>query len=216
MSQLLKKEFTFTALPLTYIFILFAFMTFIPGYPILVGAFFFCMGIFQTFQYAKEQNDVLYSVLMPVRKRDVVTARYAFIAALQMAYFILCALLTAIRSTAFSDAVPYAENAMMNANIAYLGYILLVFAVFNTVFVGGFWKSAYYTGKPFLLFSIIGFVIIGAAEALHHIPGLAELNSQTSGLKLQLPVLLISAIAYTVCTFLSLQKSRRTFERIDL
>ena len=39
MKQLLKKEFTFTALPLCYLFLLFSGMTMIPGYPIAMDSF---------------------------------------------------------------------------------------------------------------------------------------------------------------------------------
>ena len=37
MKQLLKKEFTFTALPLCYLFLFFSGMTMIPGYPIAMA-----------------------------------------------------------------------------------------------------------------------------------------------------------------------------------
>ena len=42
MKNLLKKELKLAASPLTWLFLVAAFMTMIPGYPILVGAFFVC------------------------------------------------------------------------------------------------------------------------------------------------------------------------------
>ena len=48
MKQLVKKEFTFTALPLCYLFLLFSGMTMIPGYPIAMGSFFLCLSLFQS------------------------------------------------------------------------------------------------------------------------------------------------------------------------
>ena len=41
MINLIKKEFKLSAHILSYVFIAFGLMTFIPGYPILVGVFFF-------------------------------------------------------------------------------------------------------------------------------------------------------------------------------
>ena len=78
MNRLLKKEFGLTAAPITYFFLLFAVMTMIPGYPILVGGFFVCMGVFYTFQFARESNDILYTALLPCKKRDVVKAKVLF------------------------------------------------------------------------------------------------------------------------------------------
>ena len=71
MNKLLKKELRLTAAPITYFFLAFALMTLIPGYPILVGGFFITLGIFYTFQMARESNDILYTALLPCKKQDV-------------------------------------------------------------------------------------------------------------------------------------------------
>ena len=69
MNKLLKKELRLTAAPITYFFLAFALMTLIPGYPILVGGFFITLGIFYTFQMARESNDILYTALLPCKSR---------------------------------------------------------------------------------------------------------------------------------------------------
>lgn len=46
MKYILKKEMTVSASLLSYLFILFGFMFFVPGYPILCGVFFVTLGIF--------------------------------------------------------------------------------------------------------------------------------------------------------------------------
>ena len=74
MKKLLNKELRLSAHPLSYLFLVFSLMALIPGYPILLGAFFICFGLFQTFQNGRETNDVLYSVLLPIGKKDVVKA----------------------------------------------------------------------------------------------------------------------------------------------
>jgi hypothetical protein len=216
MKKLLRKEFFFTALPLTYCFILFAFMTMIPGYPILVGAFFVCMGIFQTFLSAREQNDILYTVLMPVSKADAVKARYLFVACIQMMFFAICVILTMIRMTLFTQSEVYLSNPLMNANPIYLGYVLLVFVLFNWIFVNGFWKTAYNAGRPFVLFSTAAFVLIGMAETIHHIPGLTWMNTWNEGLSMQYLFLAESIIVYILTYYLCMRKSCSSIEKIDL
>ena len=79
MNALLKKELRLSALLLTYLFIGFAVMALIPGYPILCGVFFITLGIFQSFQTARETNDILFSALLPFAKRDVVKGKYLFV-----------------------------------------------------------------------------------------------------------------------------------------
>ena len=110
----------------------------------------------------------------------------------------------------------YVNNAMMNANLAYLGYILIIFSLFNRIFVGGFFKTAYYTGKPFIYFGILSFLVILAAEILHHIPGLFLLNSQSEGIKEQTIVLIIGIAAYSIATYSAIKDSLRSFEKLDI
>ena len=96
MNKLLKKELRLTAAPITYFFLAFALMTLIPGYPILVGGFFITLGIFYTFQMARESNDILYTALLPCKKQDVVRAKYTFCVLIELLGWLLCAVLTAV------------------------------------------------------------------------------------------------------------------------
>ena len=217
MSMLLKKEMRLSALLLTWLFLGFAFMTLLPGYPILCGVFFITLGIYQSFQSAREAGDVVYSVLLPVAKRDVVRGKYRFVMLIELLGFALMAVLTVLRMTLLRDANVYRQNPMMNANPFYLGMVLLLFGMFNVIFVGGFWKTAYRIGKPFVIYVVAGFLTIGAAEALHHVPGLEALNAfGFDHIALQLSLLFCGALLYAGMTYLSFQKACADFEKIDL
>ncbi len=216
MRNLLYKEFTLSAMPITYIFLAFSAMALIPGYPILVGAFFVCLGIFYTYQTGRENSDVFYSVLLPVKKIDTVTAKFAFAVIIQTAAFVLSAVFATVNILFLSQFAPYAENVMMNGNLAYLGYYLIIFALFNGVFIGGFFKTAYKIGKPFVIFAISAFVAVGLFETLHHIPTLEFLNGYGADLIPQCMVLAVGILCYTVVTALSLNASRANFAKIDL
>lgn len=217
MKQLLKKEFTLTASAVTYFFIAFGLMAFIPGYPILVSAFFVCLGIQMTFQFAREHNDILYTVLLPVNKGDAVKARYLFCAVIEMISFAVSAIVTVIRMTVLCNAEVYVKNVLLSANLTFLAFVLLIYTLFNTIFIGGFFKTAYYYGKGFVIFSILSFLTVGIAETLHHIPILNFLNS-TGGrdLIVQAAILLVSVVIYVSATLLSMKRSVRNFETIDL
>ena len=130
---------------------------------------------------------------------------------------VLMAIATAIRMTVLEDAIAYRNNAMMNANLFALGTALLIFGLFNLIFIGGFFKTAYKFGKPFVTHIIVTFVIIGIAEAMHHIPGLEAVNAfGFEHLFLQLGFLALGAVAYIAFTVLSYVCACRSFERIDL
>ena len=190
-------------------------MALIPGYPILLGAFFICFGLFQTFQNGRETNDVLYSALLPIDKKDVVKARYIFVCLIQIIAFILMAGLTALRMAFFASATPYVNNAMMNSNPVFLAWTLLIFALFNALFVRLFYKTAYKFGKPFVAFIVASMLVICIAEVLHHLPGLEFLNT-LDRLPLQLMLMLFALEIFVLATIISCRTAQRNFELLDL
>ena len=217
MSALLKKEMRLSASILSYLFILFAFMTLLPGYPILCGAFFITLGLFQSFQSAREANDIVYTALLPVAKHDVVKGKFLFCVFIELTGFVLMAALTLVRMTLLSNAMVYRQNALMNANPFFLAVVLLIFGLFNWIFVGGFFKTAYKFARPFVTYIIVCFLVIGVAEALHHVPGLEALNAfGFEHLALQLSALLGGMLAYGLITFISYKTACTRFEKIDL
>lgn len=217
MSALLRKEIRLSSMLLTWLFIGFGAMTMIPGYPILCGVFFITLGIYQSFQSAREANDILYSALLPVAKRDVVKGKYQFVIMVELCGFALMAVLTLLRMTILKDAAVYRQNALMNANLFYLGAALFVFGLFNVIFVGGFFRTAYKLGKPFIIYIIAAFLAMGVFEALHHFPGLAAVNAfGFDHIVLQSALLLGGALLYAVMTRLSYLKACADFEKIDL
>ena len=217
MNALLRKEMRLSALLLTYLFIGFGVMTLLPGYPILCGVFFITLGIFQSFQSAREANDIVFSTLLPVAKRDVVKGKYQFTVLIELCGFAVMAVLTLVRMTVLADALLYRHNALMNANPFFLGMVLVIFGLFNVIFLGGFFRTGYKQGKPFVIYIAAAFLMIGVAEALHHIPGLEALNAfGFDHIGLQLALLAAGAAAFAAMTYLSYNKACQRFELIDL
>ena len=217
MKNLLNKEIKLAASPLSFFFLAFSLMALIPGYPIVLSAFFVCLGLFYSFQAARENNDILYTALLPVRKTDVVKAKFIFVIFIQIVFFVLSFALTMLRMTVMNRSDVYVTNPMMNANQLYLAFILLVFAVFNTVFLAGFFKTAYKFGKPFIFFTVASALLIAIGETLHHIPGLEYLNeTDTSSNASMWLMLLAAAVIYILASFASSRASQKSFEQVDL
>lgn len=217
MRKLLIKELKLTASAITYFFILFGIMFFIPGYPVLCGAFFSTLGIYKSFEAAREANDTVFSALLPVAKKDVVKGKYAFVCVIELCTILVMCIPVILRMSVLSDSSVYRNNFMMNANLFALGAAFILFGLFNLIFVGGFFKTAYKLGKPFIIFIIVNFLMIGVFESLHHMPGLSALNAfGTDHFGLQIMLLSAGMIAYLLLTVLSCSKACADFEKIDL
>lgn len=217
MNALLRKEMRLSALILTYLFIAFGLMALLPGYPILCGVFFITLGIYQSFQSAREANDIVYTALLPVAKSDVVKGKFQFVIFIELCGFIVITICTLVRMIILFDSQVYRDNVLMNANFFFLGTALIIFGLFNVIFVGGFFKTGYKIGKPFILYMIAAFITIGIAETLHHIPGLEALNAfGFDEIFLQIILLLSGIIVFLFMTYLSFRKATIDFEKIDL
>ena len=217
MGSMLKKEMKLSASPLAYIFIAFGLMFFLPGYPVLCGEFFITLGLYQSFMYAREANDTAFSALLPVAKADVVRGKFAFACIIEISGFVVMFIASLLRMTVLADSAVYRANALMNANFFALGMALLLFGVFNLIFIGGFFRTAYKMGKPFVAYIIVCFVIIGLAEAVHHVPGLEAVNAfGFEHIGLQLAALLADAVCFAGLTLVSCRKACDSFEKIDL
>ncbi len=217
MRNLMRKEMKLSASVLSYLFILFGLMFLLPGYPILCGVFFVSLGIFQSFQTAREANDIVFSALLPIAKKDVVRGKYRFVCLIEACSLVLMAAAAVLRMTVFSESVVYRSNALMNANFFALGVAFVIFGLFNCIFVGGFFKTAYRFARPFVTFIIAAFLTIFVAEALHHVPGLQRLNAfGTDDIALQLILLAAGILVWLLLTVLSLRRACEHFEKIDL
>ena len=217
MKKLLIKKIRLAASPLSFLFLAFSVMALIPGYPILVGSFFVCFGLFHSFQATRETNDILYSVLLPLSKTDTVKAKFAFTVMIQFIGFLLMGIFTMLRMTVLAKAEPYVNNVMMNANQLYLAFTLLLFLLFNALFICGFFKTGYRIGMPFLWFGISALLLTGLAEAIHHLPGLGFLNAtDTMGNMGMWLILAAAAVLYGIGTWGSMKYAMKRFQRVDL
>ena len=217
MCNIMRKEMRLSASVLSYLFIAFGVMFLLPGYPILCGVFFVTLGIFQSFQTSREANDIVFSVLLPIAKRDVVKGKFLFVCFIELCGFFLMAIVTVLRMTVMSGAQAYRHNALMNANPFALGVALLIFGLFNLIFVGGFFRTAHKFAKPFVAYIIAVFVVICAGESAHHVPGLEAVNAfGFEHIALQLALFVVGAVCYTMLTLISFRNACKNFETIDL
>ena len=216
MNALLNKEIRLSGSVLSYVFIIAGVLTLVPGYPILCGAFFVTLGLFHSFQNSREANDIVFSALLPVAKQDVVKGKFMFSVMIEMAAFLFMVILTIVRMTVFADSDVYHDNALMNANLFFLGMVLVIFGLFNLIFIGGFFKTAYKL-SPFFPYIVTCFVAVGIAEAMHFIPGLEAVNAfGFDDLALQICLLLAGVVIFLALTFISYTKACKDFENIDL
>ena len=196
MKALIYKELKLAMHPICYIFIvLFPFMILIPSYPLGIGFIYVltCYPIlFLGANKGQQSNDLLYSTLLPVRKKDIVMARILTVIFMQIAFILVMTALYPVARIINNAIAQSAENPSeyMIPGLGLDSYVLLVaialigYAIADIIFFPIYYKH----GKSIVmstLFTILGFVVyIGIFTiGLPFIPGLDILNNLHLGIQ---------------------------------
>ena len=217
MKELLFKEFKLAMHPTSYLFLAVGALLLIPAYIYYVAFIYTCLSIFFLFLMARENKDVLFTVSLPVRKRDAVKARCLMVAIIELAQT-LVAVPFAIIGIRINPN-PAGNIAGIEANMAFFGLVLIMYTLFNFIFLSHFYKTATKVGSPLILSSIAMAIYVTAAEvAVQMIPYLkTHLDSTDPAMALyQLPVLILGIIFFTLMLWVTYRKSAANFEKVDL
>ena len=196
-------------------FLLFNFMVMIPNYPYYVVTFYASMSVYFVGAFARENKDAFYTMLLPVRKRDVVRGRMMFVSAYQLLSTAIVVLFAELNPARFD--MP--NMVGMDANIVLAGISLVLLGIVNLIFFPRYYRNTNKVGVPFFFAAIILAVLVIVAEiSTHTIPFVAEVLDTPDPYYLaqKLPVFFAGLGLYLVLTFASYQISWRIFEKTDV
>ena len=225
MKALLYKEFKLAMHPICYLFIaLFPLMILIPGYPLAIGFIYVlsCYPIlFLGANKGQQSNDLLFSTLLPVRKKDIVLARIITVIFMQVAFMAIMSLLYPIAYNFTGNIVDEETGKVLqNAGFSLNSYVLvLAIALVGYAFADLIFFPIYYKhGKSIVastLLTILGFVIyIGVTTiALPYIIGVEVCNSIP--LWIQFVALAGAIVLSALIHFLVYKVSAKLLERVD-
>ena len=203
MKALIYKELKLAMHPICYIFVaVFPLMILIPSYPMGIGFIYIlsCYPVlFLGANKGQQSNDLLYSTLLPVRKKDIVLARIITVIFMQVAYMLILSALypaaVAINTEIANQAAAAraaGENASdvtipglgLNSFVLLLAFGIVGYAIADLIFFPIYYKH----GKSIVmstLFTIFGFVVyIGVSTiGLPYVPGLQILNQLHIGIQ---------------------------------
>lgn len=214
MRALIYKELKLALHPTVFIFLSFGAMLLIPNYPYAVPFFYTTLSIYFMFLSGRENKDVLFTALLPVRKRDCVKARIITVSAIEAAMLLISIPFAVLRYYLYD----FKNDGGLEANVALFGLMLILFSIFNAIFIPAFYKTAYKCGKFFMISSFVIFILIAAGEIAIHIPPLdTYLDTSDPGMMVkQIPVLAAGIVIYTVSILLVYRRSAENFEKVDL
>lgn len=222
MKALLYKEFKLAMHPICYVFVaMFPLLILIPSYPLAIGFIYVltCYPIlFLGANKGQQSNDLLYSTLLPVRKKDIVLARIMTVAIMQFAFMaIMCALYPVCRLIEQSMPETATPGLGVNAFVSILAIAIVGYAIADLIFFPIYYKR----GKAIVsstLFMILGFVIyLGIFTiALPFIPGCQGYTDVLSGnIGIQFAILAGALVFYVLIHIAVYKISSKRLEKVD-
>ena len=229
MKALLNKEFKLCLHPTVFIYLALILMLLIPNYPYLVSCFFVCNAIFFIFQTARENGDALYSAMLPVSKAQTVKARCLFVVIIQAIDLLLMAGMCAFALV----SMPPANAGGTDHGLTLLAFALVLFAIFNVIFLPSFYKTGYKAGSAFLKAAIGVWIWIILAEGLMIAsPGIAFSTNipffrfiavnldcfpkTATAWTAQAIAFGAGLLVYAVCTVLAVRLSVKRYEKVSV
>lgn len=215
MKTLLQKELRLALHPTAPLFLCLSAMLLIPNYPYCVVFFYTSLAVFFICLTGRENHDVFYSVLLPIRKADVVKARFATVILLELLQVALAVPFAVLRQR----LITAPNEAGMEANTALFGIAFLLLGLFNLVFFGLYYRDVQKVGKSFGISCAVTFVCICLVETFSHIlPFFRDQLDTRDPLYLprKLLVLAVGILLFCLLTGLAYHRAKRDFQAQDL
>ena len=213
MFDLFYKEWALAAPSVDLMFIFMGALVLVPAYPYGMVFFFGMLAVFFSFQFARENNDFFYTALLPLDKSDVVKGKCLLVASIELLQLVL----TVPFAVARLWLLPNGNPVGIEANVAYFGCGLVIYAVFNTVYLSVFFRDAVSVGKAFIFAIVPALVLIILMEGAVHLETFAWLDSlQWHDQLKQLPILVFGVLIYGGSLAFISRHAAAHFARVDL
>ncbi|NLM01029.1 MAG: hypothetical protein GX220_06230 [Treponema sp.] len=219
MKNFLYKEIKLCMAPINIIFLLFTMMIIIPNYPYYVPFFYLCLSVYMIFNLGELNKDIAYSMILPIKKSDIVKSRCILIAAYEITGIILT-----LPFVFFKHNILTMQNdAGIECNFAFYGFQMILLTLFHFVFFTTFYKKAEKPGISFLISSIvywIGYFIFEFpfwVNSIFQNEFIKSLDSVSpENFNVQIPFLISGILIYIIGWIVTYKVSANKFNKVDI
>ncbi len=211
MKNLVYKELFLSVNKFFYVLpILLAGLIMIPQWIyMLVFMYFFWISVPQIFSAYLAQQDYEFTTVLPVTKAQIAKSKGLTIIILELYHFILAVIAGIVHNLVYGSF-----NIFINISPAFYGYVLIMFALFNIIYLPLYFRTAYHFGKP-LIYGVIVSTIFGIGlELLALLVPWASNIIDNPNILFQLDMLVAGIAIFVGLSWIALNRSARNYEQI--
>jgi ABC-2 type transport system permease protein len=217
MYNLLMKELKLGVSPFFYImpFLTGALML-IPGWLYFLVILYFCfITVPNMFAGYKTQNDLIFSSMMPVTKKDIVKAKVSVIVILELMHIVVAMIFGVITLRLY----PNMEYFFFAPSFGFWGLCFIMLAVFNIIFITMYYKTAYKYGAAAFVSIAAAMLFAGGAEWLgiqnSFVFDLLK-GTGADNLAIQLSILITGIVIFAIFTIIAYYIANKRFEKVEI
>ncbi|WP_080837934.1 ABC-2 transporter permease [Cohnella massiliensis] len=162
MYSLLMKELKLGVNPFFYVLpLLTGALMLIPGWLYFLVILYFCfITVPNMLGGYKSQNDLMFTSMLPVSKKDIVKARVSFIVILELLHLVIAAIYGMISVRLY----PNLTYLFFSPSFGFWGLCFVMLAIFNIILIPMYFKTAYKYGAPTIASTLAALLFAGSAE----------------------------------------------------
>lgn len=217
MFNLLMKDIKLGVHPMFFVMpLLTGALMFIPGWIYLLVLLYFCwITIPNMFGAFKSQNDLMFTAMMPVTKKDIVKARISVVVILELLHIGIAMILGFISIGLY----PNLTYIFFYPHFGFWGVCFVMLAIFNIIFFIMYFKTAYNYGAAAITSIAAAMLFAGIAQWIaiqnSYVYDLFN-GTGVDDLGLQLSILAAGIVIFIVCTLMAYRVSVKRFLRVEI
>jgi hypothetical protein len=181
----------------------------------VVILYFCCLTIPNLLAGYKSQNDLIFSIMMPVTKKDIIKARVTVVVILELLHIVTAVIYGMISTRLYPNLIYF----FYRPTIGFWGLCFIMLAIFNIILLSMYYKTAYKYGAATIA-SITGAVLFaGGAEWLgiknSFVIDLFKGNG-ADNMAIQITILIAGIAIFAIFNIIAYNIAIKRFEKVDI
>ncbi|MFD0621335.1 ABC-2 transporter permease [Paenibacillus sp. GCM10027629] len=188
----------------------------VPGWLYFLVPLYFCwITIPNIFAGFRTQNDLMFTTMMPVTKKDIVKARVTVIVILELLHLVLAMIYGMITIRLYPDLTYY----FFAPHMGFWGLCFVMLAIFNVIFISMYYKTAYKYGGAAAASITAAMLFAGVAQWVGIQNSFISDTFNGSGVDntaLQISILIAGIVIFIAFTMIAYRIAVKRFLKVEI
>jgi len=217
MYNLLLKELRLGVNPFFFVLpLITGALMLIPGWLYFIVSLYFCMiTVPNMFGGYKSQNDLMFTSMLPVDKKNIVRAKVMLIVLLEALHVIAAMIYGQISLSLY----PHLNYIFFKPTPGFWGLTFVMLAIFNLIFIPMYYKTAYKYGAAVMVAVAAAALFAGGAEWLgiknEFVYDLFK-GSRADDYGIQFSILLVGILLFAALTAAAYRMAYKRFQKVEI